>query len=42
MKFDSKKVNLLLAKMEVILSSMKATNEDFQRKLHHKKSKDGG
>lgn len=33
MKFDSKKVNKLLAEMEVILSNIKAISEDFQRKL---------
>ena len=39
MKFDSKKVNLLLAEMEVILSSIKATSENFQRELAKKKQK---
>lgn len=36
MKFDSKKVNLLLAEMEIILNRIKATNKDLHRELAKK------
>lgn len=38
MKFDSKKVNLLLDEMEVIAERIKAISKEFHRKLDKKKS----
>lgn len=37
MKFDNKKVNKLLAEMEVILNNIKSTSESFRLELASRK-----
>jgi len=37
MKFDNKKVNKLLAEIEVILNSVKSTSESFKLELANRK-----
>ena len=39
MKFDNRKVNLLLDEMRVVLSNVKAIKNDFERRIAKKKQK---
>jgi len=39
MKFDHKKVHLLLGEMEVVLSDVKAIRQNFERRLAEKRKK---